>query len=60
MHHPGIEATGHREGFEVTPQGHRQRELVHQVHGCAGHHSPAAEVLQGQHWERRGKETGLV
>lgn len=54
VHHPGIQATGHGEGFEVAPQGHGQREPVDQVHGRAGHHGSAAEVLEGQHL---GEET---
>lgn len=57
MHHPGVQAAGHGEGLEVAPQGHGQRELVHQVHGRAGHHRAAAQVLQAQHLG--GKETGL-
>lgn len=34
---------------EVAAQGHRERKLVHQVHGRAGHHGSAAQVLQAQH-----------
>lgn len=49
MHHPGVQAVGHGEGLEVAPQGQGQWELVHQVHGCAGHHGAAAQVLQAQH-----------
>lgn len=49
VHHPGIEAIGHGEGLEVAAQGHRERKLVHQVHGRAGHHGSAAQVLQAQH-----------
>lgn len=49
MHHPGVEAAGHGEGLEVAPQGHGQRQLVHQVHGRAGHHCAAAQVLQAEH-----------
>lgn len=48
MHHPGVQAIGHGEGLEVASQGHGQRELVHQVHGRAGHHRSAAQVLQAQ------------
>lgn len=55
MHHPGVQATGHGERFEVAPQGHGQRELVHQVHGRAGHHRPAAQVLQAQHLGKERK-----
>lgn len=49
MHHPGVEAAGHGEGLEVAPQGHGQRQLVHQVHGRAGYHCAAAQVLQAEH-----------
>lgn len=54
MHHPGVEAAGHGEGLEVTPQGHGQWQLVHQVHGRAGHHGAAAQVLQAEHCGGRG------
>lgn len=49
MHHPGVETIGHGEGLEVAAQGHWERKLVYQVHGCAGHHGSAAQVLQAQH-----------
>lgn len=53
VHHPGVQAVGHGEGLEAASQGQGQRELVHQVHGGAGHHRPAAQVLQAQHWGRK-------
>lgn len=49
MHHPGVQAIGHRERLKVASYGNRERELVHQMHRCAGHHSTAAEVLQTQY-----------
>lgn len=49
VHHPGVQAVGHGEGLEAASQGHGQRELVHQVHRRAGHHRPAAQVLQAQY-----------
>lgn len=55
VHHPGVQAAGHGERFEVASQGHGQRELVHQVHGRAGHHRPAAQVLQAQHLGKERK-----
>lgn len=55
VHHPGVEAAGHGEGFEMAPQGHGQRELVYQVHRCAGHHRSAAQVLQAQHLGKERK-----
>lgn len=42
VHHAGIEAIGHGEGLEVGLEGGRQRELVHQVDGCARHNGAAA------------------
>lgn len=50
MHHPGVQAAGHREGLEVASQGHGQWQPVHQVHRRAGHHRPAAQVLQAQNF----------
>lgn len=52
VHHPGVETIGHGEGLEMAAQGHWERKLVHQVHGCAGHHGSAAQVLQAQHLAR--------
>lgn len=53
VHHPGVQPVGHGEGLEVAPQGHGQWQLVHQVHGRAGHHRSAAQVLQAQDWGKQ-------
>lgn len=60
VHHPGVQAVGHGEGLEVAPQGQGQRELVHQVHGGAGHHRPAAQVLQAQHLGKKRNRAQAV
>lgn len=58
MHHDGIHAIGHGEGLEVALDGDRQRELVDEVHGGAGHDGPTAEVLQAEHCTRGSDRSG--
>lgn len=60
VHHPGIQAAGHREGLEVAPEGRGQWQPVHQVHGRAGHHCPAAQVLQAQYLGKKRKPISFV
>lgn len=60
MQHPGVQAGGHREGLEVAPEGRGQRQPVHQVHRRAGHHRPAAQVLQTQYLGEKRKPGPFV
>lgn len=60
MHHPGIQAIGHRERLKVASDGSREGELVYQVHRRAGHHGTAAEVLQTQYLEKEKRTAYLM
>ena len=60
LRHPGAQAGGHREGLEVTPEGRGQRQPVQQVCRRAGHHCPAAQVLQAQYLGKERKPGSLA
>lgn len=49
VHHDGVHAVGHGEGLQVTLDGHRERQLVNQVHRRAGDDGTATQVLQTEH-----------
>lgn len=60
VRHPGAQAGGHREGLEVAPEGRGQRQPVQQVRRRAGHHCPAAQVLQAQYLGKERKPGSLA
>lgn len=48
MHHDGVHAVGHGEGFEVRLDGDGQRELVDEVDRRTRHDGSAAEILEAE------------
>lgn len=70
VHHDGVHAVGHGEGFQVALDGDRERQLIDQVDRRAGDDGPTTEVLEAEDWKGVGrwgvgkggkkKEDGLI
>ena len=56
MHHDCIHAVGHGERLEVGLDGHREGQLVDEVHRCAGNDRAAAQILEAEDCRTRLRE----